>query len=89
MRREGLNPKEEFGTRLYQAQVFEKEPQGTIERDSISDSDYEHYKKVMKAFKCETFGDLTTPNTFTIFTTTILLLRKKLLLTMLKSYPQT
>ena len=57
MRRKGLISKEEFGTRLYQAQVFEKEPQGTIERDSISDSDYEHYKKVMKAFKCETFGD--------------------------------
>ena len=57
MKRTGLIPKEEFGTGLYQAQVFEKEPQGTIERESISDSDYEHYKKVMKAFNCKTFGD--------------------------------
>ena len=57
MKRTGLIPKEEFGTRLYQAQVFEKEPQGTIERESISDSDYEHYKRVMKAFNCKTFGD--------------------------------
>ena len=56
MSRTGLIPKEEFGTRLYQAQVFEKGPLEATERKPISDSDYEHYKKVMKAFNCKTFG---------------------------------
>ena len=60
MSREGLIPKEEFGTRLYQAQVIEKQPEGSIEREPISDSDYEHYKKDMKAFGCKTFGDYVT-----------------------------
>ena len=54
---EGLVPKEEFGSRLGRGEVFEKGGGKGVEVRSISDEDYEQYKRVMQTFCCKTLGD--------------------------------